>query len=147
MSYENTSLTTNLEQGRQGQKYSGSRGGMVAFAGVMLIMAGLFHAIQGLVALFSDDFYVVGRNYVFQFDLTSWGWIHLVLGLVAAAGGAGLFFGQMWARTVAVIAASVSMLASFMWLPYYPVWSLTLIALDVVVIWAAIVHGRDLVEE
>ncbi|GAA4413397.1 hypothetical protein GCM10023168_36290 [Fodinibacter luteus] len=147
MSYENTSLTTNLDDGRQGQRYSGSGGGLVSFAAVMLIMVGIFHAIQGLVALLNDDFFVVGREYVFQFDLTSWGWIHLLVGLGAVAAGAGLFLGKMWARVFAVVVASLSMLSSFMWLPFYPLWSLTLISLDVLVIWAAIVHGRDLVDE
>ncbi|HQD67071.1 MAG TPA: hypothetical protein PLO87_00590, partial [Ornithinibacter sp.] len=79
--------------------------------------------------------------------LTTWGWIHLLLGLLVLAAGAGLFFGATWARTVAVIAACVSMLGNFAWLPNYPVWGLTLIALDVFIIWAVIVHGRAFVDE
>ena len=79
--------------------------------------------------------------------LTTWGWIHLLLGLLVLAAGAGLFFGATWARTVAVIAACVSMLGNFAWLPNYPVWGLTLIALDVFVIWAVIVHGQAFVDE
>lgn len=144
MSYENTSLTTDLDHRGGG---GGENAGAVAFAGVLLIMVGLFHALQGIVALASNEVYAVTKNYVFHFDFTTWGWIHLILGLLVAGAGAGLFFGKTWARTVAVIAAGVSMLGSFMWLPHYPFWSLAIMALDVFVMWAVIVHGRALVEE
>lgn len=144
MSYENTSLTTNLDdRGPSG----GDNAGAVGFAGVLLIMIGLFHALQGIVALAGDEFFVVTKTYVFNFDFTTWGWAHLVVGLATAAAGAGLFWGATWARTVAVIAAAVSLVASFMWLPHYPLWSLVIMGLDVFVIWAVIVHGRALVEE
>lgn len=145
MSQESTSLTTDLS--KSGGYSGGENAGAVAFAGVLLIMVGLFHALQGLVALLSNDLYVIGKTYAFHFNFTTWGWVHLLLGLLAAAAGAGLFFGKTWARTVAVIAAVVSMVGSFMWLPHYPVWSLVIMGLDVFVIWAAIVHGRALVEE
>jgi hypothetical protein len=145
MSHEDTSLTTDLN--KSGGFTGGENAGAVAFAGVLLIMVGLFHAIQGLVALLSDDIYLRGENYVFHFSFTTWGWIHLLLGLVTAGAGAGLFFGKTWARTVAVIAAAVSMIGSFAWLPHYPIWGIMIIALDVFVMWAAIVHGRALVEE
>ena len=145
MSHEDTSLTTDLN--KSGGFTGGENAGAVAFAGVLLIMVGLFHAIQGLVALLSDDIYLRGENYVFHFSFTTWGWIHLLLGLLTAGAGAGLFFGKTWARTVAVIAAAVSMIGSFAWLPHYPIWGVMIIALDVFVMWAAIVHGRALVEE
>jgi hypothetical protein len=142
MSYENTSITTNLSSSGGGDK-----AGPIAFAGVMLVMVGLFHAIQGFVALLSDDFYVTTQEYIFRLDLTTWGWIHLLLGLLVIAAGAGLFYGATWARVLAIIAASVSMLGNFAWLPNYPIWGLTLIALDVFIIWAVIVHGRAFVDE
>ena len=145
MSHDNTSLTTDLS--KRGGFSGGENTGAVAFAGVLLIMVGLFHAIQGLVALLGDDIYARGENYVFHFSFTTWGWIHLLLGLLTAGAGAGLFFGKTWARTVAVIAAAVSMIGSFAWLPHYPIWGVMIIALDVFVMWAAIVHGRALVEE
>ncbi len=138
-------MTTDLN--KSGGFTGGENTGAVAFAGVLLIMVGLFHALQGLVALLSDDIYVAGENYVFHFSFTAWGWVHLLLGLLAASAGGGLFFGKTWARTVAVIAAAVSLLGSFMWLPHYPLWGLVVMALDVFVMWAAIVHGRALVEE
>ncbi len=145
MSYDETSLTTNLDGSNRA--YSSAAVGVTVFAGVLMIMIGVFHAIQGLVALFSDDFYAVGQEYIFQFDLTSWGWIHLILGVVVAFAGAALFRGALWARTVAVVVAAVSMVSSFAWLPHHPVWSVLIIALDVFVIWAVTLHGRDLVDE
>lgn len=118
--------------------------GVTVFAGVLMIMAGVFHAIQGIVALINDTFFVYGQEYVFKFDVTGWGWAHLVLGVVVALAGFALFQGAVWARTVAVIVACVSILASFLWMPYYPIWSLVVVAFDVFVIWAVTAHGRDI---
>ena len=144
MSYEDTSLTTDLNKRGIG---GGENAGAVSFAAVLLIMVGLFHALQGIVALASNDLYVIGKNYTFQFNFDTWGWVHILLGLLTAGAGVGLFWGQTWARTVGVIAAAVSMVGSFMWLPHYPLWSLVIMALDVFVIYAVIVHGRAMVEE
>lgn len=127
-----------------GDTYSPAAVGFTVFAASMMILLGTFHAIAGLVALFNDTFYVAGEEYVFQFDITSWGWIHLILGIIVAIGGIALLQGATWARIVAVILAGVSALASFAWLPYYPIWALVLIGLSVAVIWAVTVHGRDL---
>lgn len=145
MSYENTSLTTNLDS--SGRQNSTGAVGVLTFAGLLMIMVGIFHAIQGVVALFNNSFYVVGEEYLFKVDVTAYGWIHIILGLVVAGAGFGLFRGAVWARTVAVIVASVSMVASFVSIPYYPIWSVMLIIFDVFVIWAAILHGRDIVNE
>ena len=117
--------------------------GGVVFAAMLMILAGTFQSVQGLVALVNDDFYVTGEEYIFRFDLTTWGWVHLVLGVIVGLAGAALLRGAVWARTVAVILAGLSILANFLWIPYYPVWSLTVIAFDVFVIWALVVHGRD----
>lgn len=132
--------------GRQGgqRDYSGGAVAVTATAGIFMVMVGGFHVIQGLVALVNDEFFVVGAEYIFEFDLTTWGWIHLIAGVIVALAGVALFQGAVWARTVAVILACVSMLASFLWMPYYPVWSLTIIAFDLVVIWAVTAHGRDI---
>ena len=118
--------------------------GLTVFAGVLMIMIGAFHALQGLVALANDTFYVVGQEWVFSFDVTVWGWIHLLAGIVVAVAGYFVFQGAVWARTVGVAVAAVSALVNFVWLPYYPVWGLLIIALDVFVIWALTVHGRDI---
>lgn len=137
--------TTSGHPGSQ-RGYSGGAVGLIAFAGILMVMIGIFHVIQGLVALVNDDFYVVGEEYVFEFDLTTWGWIHLIAGVIVAFAGAGLFRGAVWARTVAVVLACVSIVANFLWLPYYPFWSITVIALGIFVIWAVTLHGRDITQ-
>jgi hypothetical protein len=128
--------------GRAGEETSGSAVGFILFAGIMMIMVGCLQFFEGLVAVFNDTFYVATRNYIFQADATTWGWIHLILGLLVAFAGWGLFSGRTWARVVAITLAVLSAIANFLWLPYYPFWALTLIALDVFVIWAVAAHGR-----
>ena len=125
---------------------SGLAVGLTVFAGIMMMVLGVLHAMQGLVAVVNDTFYVVGNEWVFQFDVTTWGWIHVILGIVVALAGIFVLSGQVWARTVGVIVVAFSILFNFAWLPYYPVWGLVIIALDVFVIWALTVHGRDVVE-
>jgi hypothetical protein len=125
--------------------YSRGAVGVLVFAGTLMLVIGVLHVIQGLVALMNNQFYVVGQEYMFEFDLTAWGWTHLAFGLVVALAGAGLFRGAVWARTVAVVLATLSIIGNFLWLPYYPLWSLTIIALATLVIWAATAHGRDVV--
>jgi hypothetical protein len=120
--------------------------GLTMFAATMMIMVGSFQAIQGIVALANDTFYVVGVKWIFEFDVTTWGWIHLLMGILVATAGFFLFRGAVWARTVGVIAAGFSALVNFAWLPYYPVWSMLIIALDVFIIWALTVHGRDITD-
>lgn len=120
--------------------------GWTFFAGVMMILVGVWHAIAGLAALFEDQFFVLGKEYVFKFDVTTWGWIHLILGIVIVLAGFGLFSGAVWARTIGVILAVISALAAFAWLPWYPVWGILVIAAAVAVIWALTAHGRDVVE-
>jgi hypothetical protein len=129
---------------QQPSSVSGTAVGFTVFAAVMMIMIGAFQAIAGLVALVNDTFYVVGEEWVFQFDLTTWGWIHLVLGIVIGVAGAALFSGAVWARTVGVVVAVISAVLSFAWLPWYPIWAVLVITADVFVIWALTAHGRDL---
>ncbi|MER5200857.1 DUF7144 family membrane protein [Streptomyces sp. NPDC002755] len=111
-------------------------GGLVTFAGVMLFIAGVLDLFRGIMAIADDDIYVSTPNYVFKFDLTSWGWIQLVLGVIAIGVSVGLFSRATWARVVAVGIAGLLIIANFLSIPYYPVWSLTLIALYAFVIWA-----------
>jgi hypothetical protein len=115
--------------------------GFIVFAAVMMMMAGAFQALAGLIAIFENEFYVATRNYLFQFDATSWGWIHLILGVVVALAGFGLLSGATWARVVGITLAVLSAIANFLFIPYYPFWSLLIIALDVFVIWALAVYG------
>ncbi|MBO9554448.1 hypothetical protein [Cellulomonas sp.] len=121
--------------------------GVTVFAATLMIMIGFLHAMQGLVALFNDTFFVVREDWIFSFDITTWGWVHLLLGVLVALAGFALFNGAVWARTVGVVVAVLSAVANFMWLPYYPIWALVIIALDVFVIWALTVHGRDIVAQ
>jgi hypothetical protein len=118
--------------------------GLIVFAGVLMIMAGGFQAIAGLVALFQNEFYVATRNYLLQFDATSWGWIHLLLGLMVLFAGFAVLSGQTWGRVVGITLAVLSALSNFAFIPYYPFWALAIIALDVFIIWALAVHGRDI---
>jgi len=117
--------------------------GTSVFAGTFMVLIGILHAIQGVVALVNDTFYVVGEKWTFSFDVTTWGWIHLLLGIVVAFAGFFVFRGAVWARTIGVLLAAFSAIVNFTWLPYYPVWALVVIALDVLVIWALTIHGRD----
>jgi hypothetical protein len=110
-------------------------GGMV-FAATMLVIIGIFQAINGLVAIIDDDFYVVRRNYTFDLDTTGWGLIHLILGIVLVVVGFALYARQEWAAITAVVLAGLSAVANFFFIPYYPLWSIVVIALDVWVIWA-----------
>jgi hypothetical protein len=126
---------------RAERETSGGAVGFILFAAIMMIMAGVFQAIQGLIGIFENEFYVPTRNYLFQFDATSWGWTHLILGLVVAFAGWGLLSGRTWARTVAIILAVLSAIANFAFIPYYPFWSLLIITLDIFVIWAVAAHG------
>jgi len=110
-----------------------------------MVIGGIFQAGQGLVALFNDTFYVVGQEWTFKFDITAWAWIHLIMGVVVVVAGVFVFRGAVWARAVGIAVAALSAVLNFMWLPYYPIWSILIIALDVLVIWALSVHGRDIV--
>jgi hypothetical protein len=124
--------------------YSNWAVGWAGFAGVMLIILGILDAIQGLTALFNDTFYVVGEEWIFEFNVTTWGWIHLIGGIILVLAGIGIFSGNVAARTVGVFVAAASALWNFAWLPYYPVWSIILIAIAIAVIWALTAHGRDI---
>ena len=117
--------------------------GLIVFAAVMMIMAGSFQAFTGLVAVFEDEFYVVTPNYLLELDATTWGWIHLLIGVVVLFAGFGVLSGQTWGRVVGITVAVLSALANFAFIPYYPLWSMTIIALDVLVVWALAAHGRD----
>ncbi|MFE2416825.1 hypothetical protein [Streptomyces hokutonensis] len=116
--------------------------GLTLFAAVMLFVAGTLDLFRGIMAIAQDDVFVNTPNYVFKFDLTSWGWIQLTLGVIAMIVGLGLFATATWARVVGVGIAALLIIANFLSIPYYPVWSLTLIALYGFVIWALCVVQR-----
>jgi hypothetical protein len=119
--------------------------GWVVFGGVMLIMLGAFQIIEGLVALFDDGFYAVGPNgLVVDVDYNTWGWVHTIIGIIAVLAGVGLLVGNMAARVVGVGVAFLSALVNLAFISAYPVWSTIMIVIDVIVIFAIIVHGREL---
>jgi hypothetical protein len=125
---------------------SGWTVGLTLFAAIMMIMVGVWQAMAGLVAIFENEFFVQTRSYLYEFDATSWGWIHLVVGLVVAFAGWGLLSGRTWARIMGITLAALSATVNFMFIPYYPFWSLLIIAVNIAVIWALAAHGREFKE-
>jgi hypothetical protein len=119
--------------------------GWVVFASFMMFLLGAFQAIQGLVALFEDGFYLVtAGNLVVDVNYNVWGTVHLILGVLLLLSGAGVLTGNLAARTVGVILAGLSALANLLFIEAYPLWSIIIIAVDVLVIYALTVHGREL---
>ncbi|MGY0503648.1 DUF7144 family membrane protein [Nocardia sp. FBN12] len=112
-------------------------------AGILLAVVGVLQIFQGISAVANDDLIVVGPEYSYQFDLTSWGWWHIVLGALAVIIAIGLLAGQTWGRVAAMVIAALSIIANFLWLPYYPWWSILIIAVDIVVIWAVATWRPD----
>ena len=119
--------------------------GWIGFAGVLMIMLGALHAFQGLVALFKDEYFLVTSNgLAVTFDFTAWGWMSLIVGVIVVVAGLCVMAGQMWARVVGVLLAALSILANVAFLAAYPLWSLIMIAMDIVIIMALTVHGSDI---
>jgi len=127
-----------VDRGRSGRGDTGSGWyGWVVFAAVMMMLLGAFHAMAGLVALFQEEYFLVTENgLVVTADYTTWGWVHLILGIVVAVAGGALLAGQTWARAVAVLAAMTSAVVNLAFLSAYPLWSAIMIAIDVLVIYA-----------
>jgi hypothetical protein len=117
--------------------------GWIVFAGITMIMIGSFNAIEGLVALFNQNFYVAGPQNILVFDLTTWGWVHLIIGSLVAITGIALLADAGWARPVTVVLAALNAIVQLTFVTVYPVWSLVAMTLCVVVIWAIVVHGNE----
>ena len=117
--------------------------GLAVFAGSLMMIAGFWQALEGIGALVHDNVYVVTPDYIYSFDLTGWGWIHLLLGILIAGAGFGVLRGQTWGRITGIVLASLSLIVNFLFIPYYPLWSLLIIALDVAVIWALVTYRRE----
>ena len=114
--------------------------GVTGFAGVMLATVAGFQILEGISAIAKDDVYVTGPNYTYQFDVTTWGWIHMSLGIVALATGIGIMFGKTWAHVAGLAVAFLSCLSSFSSLPHAPLWSIVILAFNAFVIWALCVR-------
>jgi hypothetical protein len=108
----------------------------VMFAAVMMIVNGIFHVFQGLAGVMSDEFFVTLPNYVVTVDVTTWGWVHLVLGVLVGIGGFYLFSGSRPAAIFALVVVVISAIGNFAFIPYYPFWTLLVIAVDIYIIWA-----------
>jgi hypothetical protein len=119
----------------------------VFFAALMMIVMGSFDVLQGLAAVLRGAFYEVPANYFINVDASTWGWFHLILGAIVVLAGFALFRGSMWARIVGIVVAGVSLIISFAGIPIYPIWALSIMLIDCMVIWALAVHGRVLATE
>lgn len=119
--------------------------GWAIFAGVMLVMAGLFQAIEGLVALLDDEWYAVTKSgLVVSADFTAWGWTHIGLGVILMVAGASVLNGRMFGRVLGIFVAVLSAVANLAFMSAYPGWSIVIIAVDIFVIYALAVHGDEL---
>ena len=136
--------TPNYRDAGYDDEPSGLATGFIVFAGVMMIVAGGFQCLAGVAALAKDEVYAATPNYLLQFDTTSWGWIHLLMGVLLIFAGFAVLNGRVWGRTIGVILAALSALANFAFIPYYPFWSITVVAVDIFIIWALTAHGRDI---
>jgi hypothetical protein len=115
------------------------------FAGLMMILVGIFQQIQGLVAIFNDDWYrVTNRGLALSADYTVWGWVHFVFGLIVATAGVAVFNGKTWARILGCVLALISAVVNLVFIAAYPAWSVIIIGLDVLVIYALTMHGDEL---
>jgi hypothetical protein len=123
-------------ESRSSAEVSGWAVSGVTFAATIMVLIGIFEAIAGLAAIFDDNFYVVTRNYAFDLDVTAYGWLHLIVGILVVWAGYSLFSRKAWAGIVAIALAVVSAVTNFFFIPYYPFWSILMIALAVWVIWA-----------
>ncbi len=115
----------------------------IGFAAVIMIFLGLWNTVDGLVALFNDEYYVLGDRGLLVLDPPAWGWILLVIGLVEIAAGCFLLTGATWARAVTVVVAALNALVQFAFISAYPFGAVLIMILGVIVIWAVLVHGHE----
>ncbi|MEU0220324.1 hypothetical protein ABZ281_37010 [Streptomyces sp. NPDC006265] len=127
---------THPTHGTPRARHGAAAAGLMIFAAVMLMIAGILGIMRGISAIAEDQVFVSTPNYVFSFNLTGWGWIHLALGVVAVLVSVGLFQASTWARVLGVGIAGLVLIANFLSLPAYPVWSVVMIALTAFIIWA-----------
>ncbi|USN95566.1 MAG: hypothetical protein H6793_00135 [Candidatus Nomurabacteria bacterium] len=120
--------------------------GWIGFASIVLAIVGVFHIIAGFVALFQNDVYAVTNNAVWMFDYSQWGWIHTIGGVLAFLAAGSLAQGHMYGRIVAVLVATGSVIANMLFVPVYPIWSIMMVTIGVLVIWAVTVHGKEMRE-
>jgi hypothetical protein len=119
--------------------------GWIFLAGVVMVTSGALNAIQGLAALFRDErYWVTLGGSVLTFDVTAWGWIHLIFGILLVVFGVMLMQGSTLARVVGIVLVSLNLVAQFSWSTLYPFWALIVITVDILVLYALVIHGREL---
>jgi hypothetical protein len=118
--------------------------GWIWFAAMMLVLNGFFNALDGLVALFNKDVYAVTKKGLVTFNFTTWGWILLILGILQVVVAIALIQGRTWGRVVAIILVMLNAFAQVAFITAYPLWSLIVIGLDILVLWALLVHGEEM---
>jgi hypothetical protein len=134
--------TTSYEQGTDNQVTGWT--GWITFAGVMMVIGGGLNLFYGIVAAVNDEWVVWTNRSSLYLDVSEWGWVHIILGAIVLLSGIGVFSGNILARTVGVIVAAISLIANFFFIPAYPLWALTVIVIDTLVIWALTAHGREM---
>jgi hypothetical protein len=120
--------------------------GWIIFAGVMMILGGSLNLFYGIVAAVNDEWVVFTNRANVYLDVSEWGWVHIILGAIVLLAGIGVFSGNILARTVGVVVAGISLIANFFFIPVYPLWAITVIVIDVLVIWALTAHGGEMRE-
>jgi hypothetical protein len=110
--------------------------GTTVLAAALMIFGGAMALFEGIAAVAEDDLFLATRHYVFEFSLAGWGWVHLILGVVMVFAGCAVLGGALWGRFFGVTVAGLGAIANFLWVPYYPLWALTLVAVNLFVVWA-----------
>ncbi|MEU8894776.1 hypothetical protein [Nocardia sp. NPDC048505] len=121
----------------------GIAAGVSVGAAILLLIAGVLSVLNGISAVANDNLFVVGPDYTYKFDITGWGWFHIIVGAIMALSAIGLMMGATWGKVAALTFVTVSIIGNFLWLPYYPLWSILIIAIEIVVIWAITTWRSD----
>ncbi len=141
-------MSSTYEQSTQlsGATYDERTGwtGWISFAGVMMIIGGSLNLFYGIVAAVNDEWVVFTNRADVYLDVSQWGWVHIIMGAIVVLAGIGVFSGNVLARTIGVIVAAISLVSNFFFIPVYPLWALTVIAIDILVIWALTAHGGEM---
>ncbi|WP_457663107.1 DUF7144 family membrane protein [Streptomyces europaeiscabiei] len=116
--------------------WHGPTSGTTVLAAALMIFGGAMAIFEGIAAIAEDDLFIATRHYVFEFSLAGWGWVHLILGIVLVLAGCAVLSGALWARFFGVAVAGLGALANFLWVPYYPLWALALVAVNIFIVWA-----------
>lgn len=135
-----------VQQGNDTRVYDEPTGwvGWIGFAAVMMIIGGSLNMIYGFVAALNDEWVVFTNRTDVFIDISAWGWVHILVGLLVFLCGFGVLSGNLFARTIGVIIAGLSLIANFLIVPVYPFWALTIITIDALIIWALTAHGREM---